>query len=106
MNLLFLILGIVIGFFVAKLDSGKREGKDGSLRSLKIQIKKYTIHFHHWFVSALIILILTLLNFYNYFIYGILTGIIVQGLTYEDFYKLVYKNTSYKYESKEKYINL
>ena len=90
MNLLLLVLGIVIGFFVAKLDSGKKEGKEGSIRALKFKINKYTIHLHHWFIASLIIILLISLNFYNDFIYGILIGLIIQGLTYKDFYKLIY----------------
>jgi len=91
MNLLLLTLGIAIGFFVAKLDSGKKEGKEGSIRALKFKTKKYTIHLHHWFMASLIIILLISLKFYNEFIYGILIGLITQGLTYKDFYKIFYK---------------
>lgn len=83
-------LGMVIGFFAAKLLSGKKEGKQGRLKSLKFNIKEYTIHFHHWFIATLILIILILLNFYNDIIYGILIGLIIQGLTYKDFYKVIY----------------
>ena len=90
MNVYLIVLWIVIGFFVAKLLSGKKEGKQGLLKSLKFDVKKHTIHFHHWFIAILVLIVLILLNFYNDILYGIIIGLIIQGVTYKDFYKLIY----------------
>ena len=90
MNAYIIVLGIIIGFFVANFFSGKKEGEQGRLKSLKFDTKKYTVHIHHWFIAILILIILVIFNFYNDIIYGILIGLIIQGLTYRDFYKIIY----------------
>lgn len=90
MNVYVIVLGIIIGFFVANFFSGKREDKQERLKSLKFDTKKYTVHVHHWFIATSILIILAIFNFYNDIIYGILIGLIIQGLTYRDFYKIIY----------------
>ncbi len=90
MNLYILVFGIVIGFFIAKLLSGKKEDEQGILKSLKFDITTFTVHLHHWFLATLILIILILLDFYNDIIYGILIGLIIQGLSYRDFYNIIY----------------
>ncbi len=94
MNIFIIILGIIIGFLVAKFYSGKKEGDPGLFR-LKFNTKKYTIHLHHWLLATLTLIILFPFNFYNNIIYGFLIGLIIQGLTYKDFYKIIYKQTLY-----------
>jgi len=91
MNIYFIVIGIVIGFLIAKFFSMKKEGIKGRLKSLKINVGKYTVHFHHWFIASLILIILILSGFYNDLIYGFLLGLIIQGLTYRDFYKIIYQ---------------
>ena len=91
MNTYIITLGIVIGYLIAKFFSGKKVGEQGRLKSLKFDVKKYTIHLHHWFIASIIFILLVALKFYNDLIYGILIGLIIQGLTYSDFYKIVYR---------------
>ncbi|MFA5953564.1 MAG: hypothetical protein WC812_03150 [Candidatus Pacearchaeota archaeon] len=88
----YFIIGFVLGFIFAYLLSGKKSGEKGILGSLKFNFKNYKIHIHHWIISLAILIILIAFKYYNYFIYGILIGIFVQGLTYKDFYKIIYKN--------------
>ena len=92
MNIYLLILGLLIGFFVARFDSGKKEGNEGSLKSIQFNVGKYRIHIHHWFIASIILIILIMLDFYNDLIYGLLIGLIIQGLTYRDFYKFIIKS--------------
>jgi uncharacterized membrane protein len=89
MDVLFLILGIIIGFLFWKIFAGKKEG-DKLERSFRFLIGNYWIHIHHW-ISCLALLILCLfLNIYNSFFYGILLGSILQGLTYRDWHVIIY----------------
>jgi len=91
MNVYVVVFGVVIGFFIAKFFSGKKESKQGRIKSLKFDVKRYTVHLHHWFIALIILILLVALEFYNDLIYGILIGLIIQGLTYRDFYKIVYQ---------------
>lgn len=79
---------ILCSFFL----SGQETGAKGKLKSWKFFIKNYTIHLHHWFLFSIILTILWILNLKNSFIFGLLTGAIIEGLTYKDFYKIIYKN--------------
>lgn len=94
MNFWLLSLFVLIGFLSAKFFSGKFEG-DRSRYSLRIEIKNYYLHIHHWLYSLLIIIVLLLIKFYNPIIYGLLIGIIVQGLTYRDWYIVIYSKKKY-----------
>lgn len=85
-------MGVIIGFSVAFFLSGQETGAKGKLKSWKFFIKNYTIHLHHWFLFSIILTILWILNLKNSFIFGLLTGAIIEGLTYKDFYKIIYKN--------------
>ncbi len=85
---------IIPGFFFAKLLSGKGTGQPARFGSLRFRIKTYTIHVHHWFWALGLIGLLRLIQFNYSFVYGLLSGVAAQGLTYTDFYKLIYKNRS------------
>jgi len=75
MNFLILCAGLIFGYLIAAFCSGGREGKQGRFKSLTI----------------IGLAILLSFNFYNNLIYGLLIGAIVQGLTYKDFYRIVYR---------------
>lgn len=91
MNFIILIVGIIIGFLIAKFFAGKKEGEQGRLKSIKFDINKLTIHLHHWLIGLAILALLMSLKFYNDLVYGLVIGIIIQGLTYKDFYKIIYR---------------
>ena len=85
------LLGIMIGFLVSLFFSGKEEGKKGRLPSWKFSFKSYTVHLHHWFLISLLLIGLWFIDVTNPLIFGLLVGSITQGLTYRDFYKIIYK---------------
>ena len=91
MNFLILCTGLVFGYLIAAFCAGKREGEQGRFRSLIFKTKNYIIHLHHWFIAIIGLAILLSFNFYNNLIYGLLIGVIVQGLTYKDFYRIAYR---------------
>lgn len=86
------IVSTILGFLTAKFCAGRSSGKQGRFKSLIFRIRKYKIHIHHWFFSVIILLVLVAADFYQPLIYGILIGIIIQGLTYKNFYKIVYRD--------------
>ncbi|MBT3406833.1 hypothetical protein HN419_06770 [Candidatus Woesearchaeota archaeon] len=90
LQLIPLIIGTIIGFITAKLLSGRKEGEQGILKSLKFKINNKTIHLHHWIISLTILIVLTILNYNNNIIDGLLIGITLQGITYKDFLKIIY----------------
>ena len=65
---------------------------------MRIKVKDYIIHVHHWLYGGF--LIVGLHHFFQshpwphqIVIYGFLVGIVIQGLTYRDFYRIVYKES-------------
>ena len=94
MNFYIIISGIIIGFLIAKFFSGKKEGKQGILKSIKFSINKFNIHLHHWLIGSIILIALLIFKFYNDLVYGLIMGIIIQGLTYKDFNKIIYRKKS------------
>lgn len=84
------VLGIIIGFGIFKLFSGKREGNKIK-RSFRFLVNGYYIHIHHWIWCTILLILLLIINFQNQFIYGFLLGSIIQGLLYKDRFVVIYK---------------
>jgi len=91
MNIILLITGTLLGYLISRLLSGTEEGKQKKFKSLKFAVKNYIIHLHHWFTAAIAISLLLFLNWHNGLIVGLLAGMVIQGITYKDFYRLIYK---------------
>ncbi len=77
------------GYVFQNLFSGEYEGHRVE-RSLHFQVRGYYVHIHHWIYSTLIIIILICLNEVNPIILGVLSGFIIQGLTYRDRFIVAY----------------
>ena len=86
----------MLGYFLVSLIAGKRAQERGRVKSLKLKVKNYVFHIHHWFGSGIILGNLLVMNWYNAVVYGLLIGSIIQGLTYKDFYKIIYRRNSDK----------
>jgi hypothetical protein len=91
MNLYWLVPAIALGYFVAKFFAGKKTGQQGRIRSVILNIGRYKMHLHHWLFSAIILIVLASFRIYHDVVYGLLIGMMIQGWTYGDFYKIVYK---------------
>jgi len=83
-----LIIGIIVGFTLFELFSGRKEGKVG-IFILFLKTKKHAYHIHHWIVSLIILIILLSFSIKIPFLLGFLIGSIIQGWTYKDFYKFL-----------------
>lgn len=67
------------------------------LPSLKVKFGKRTIHIHHWIGYSIILVITITLKldlFSTLYARGYFAGSIIQGLTFPDWKKIVYKETS------------
>ena len=93
----FFISGVA-GFFISRYFSGNDEGKDGKLFSFRWKIGNYTLWLHHWIFSAVGLFILYNLEFYNPIVYGILFGMLIQGLYYKDYYYIFFKTKNYPFK--------
>jgi uncharacterized membrane-anchored protein len=86
-----LLLGGVAGYLVAEYFSGKDEGECGKVKSIRIKVKEYVLHVHHWLCASVALVVLPANLGHRTIIEAFLIGMIIQGLTYADFYKVVYK---------------
>lgn len=95
---LWFYLSSLLGYFLGKFFSGKKEDKPGRIKSLKIELEKHILHFHHWiFILGAIVLTYWMeffkfpLPFYLSFL-GFSSGLIFQEIyQYRDWYKVVKK---------------
>lgn len=87
-----ILLALIAGFLVAKIFSGRKMGEEGVFKSVRFSVGAYTVHLHHWLLSGAV-LVLVVGHVHKIFI-GLLVGILIQGLTYGDFYKVVYRGKS------------
>jgi len=92
MDLITITIGIIFGFILAMLLAGKKLGHKGLISSLiHFTTKKYHVHIHYWILSIIAILALAFLGYYHAIIYGVLLGIMLQGLSYKDFYQVFHR---------------
>ena len=75
--------------------AGKFPG-DRSERSFILKVSNYSIHIHHWIWCSLLLLLITLIKYYNPLLLGLLIGSIIQGLIYKDRFVIIYKSSDYK----------
>lgn len=85
------LLGTIIGFLVAEAVSGRKSGETGLIKSIKFPLRnKKVFHLHHWMWSMTMIIVFLLLGVTNRLFIGLLVGVFIQGITYRDFYKIIY----------------
>lgn len=85
-------IGGIFGYYLCKLLAGKKPGEQGIIKSLIFTFHKWKIHLHHWFLATLFLFFSVYFDFlalFSQFFIGFLTGIIFQGFTYPDWYKIV-----------------
>ena len=89
--------GSLIGYFAAKMCSGREVGKRGRLPSWRFNIRRYRVWLHHWFLSLFGgLVILKYNNMFNAtelaFLLGSCLGISLQGIrNYSDWKRVIFK---------------
>lgn len=91
MRAIILTIFIFAGYLVANFLAGKKEGEEGIIKSIRFRAGEFIIHLHHWLLGIFFLIIFTYFGWYNSVVYGFVIGIILQGFTYKDFYKVIYK---------------
>lgn len=86
-----MIPGIIAGFCVATLLAGRTEGEQGLLKSIRFGVKDYTLHLHHWFMASIALSVLFFVDYQNDAVYGGLLGLVIQGLRYRDYYRILFR---------------
>ncbi len=99
--IVFWVLSAIVGFLCAKYIAGEECGAEAKIVKNRVKIKDRVVHVHHWLYGSFL-----LMGIHHFFIthpwnhqevfYGFLVGIVVQGLTYPDFYRVIYKEESDK----------
>ncbi len=95
----FIVLGILcykawfVTFFVTRFLSGRREGKQGIVRSIIIPWRDYRLHLHHWFLVLIAGGVFVVKGFYIVtpeVFYGCLSAAAFQGIyCYGDWYRMI-----------------
>jgi len=84
------------GFVVTKYLSGRKDGKQGIVRSISIPWRNYRLHLHHWFLFLIGGGICAVQGFYILTpeaFYGFLSGVVFQGIyCYGNWYRIVMKS--------------
>ena len=91
-------MSALAGFSLARFFAGEEAGHEGKFGTLRIKVKDYVIHLHHWLYGGVLIF-----GVHRFFVthpwpheavfYGFLIGVVMQGLTYPDFYRVIYKKS-------------
>jgi len=86
-------VGWLLGLLLTKYTAGKTSGKPGRIKSIVIPFGKYKIHFHHWLISAGIIILSLITNIHflaSAISYGVLSGSVFQGIYfYSDWHRML-----------------
>lgn len=97
----FIFLGIFsyqswfAAFAATKYLSGRRDGKQGIVRSIIIPWRNYELHLHHWLLALVTGGVLALKGFgipTPGLFYGVVSAVVFQGIyCYEDWYRIIEK---------------
>ena len=94
-------LGVIMGYFVARIFSGKEAGPTGKIKSVIFHWGNYRLHLHHWFLGFATVLFALILDYsffdYGKFSYSFLGGLIFQGIfCYCDWKKIIVKKKKHE----------
>jgi hypothetical protein len=90
----FLALGIALGYIGSKLFS-KYLVEKGKVDTIFIDCGKWKLHFHHWIMGALILLIVWFIDYFYLprFLTGVVLGVIAHDIyDFNDWHKILVKN--------------
>lgn len=93
-----LALGLALGYIGSKLFS-KFFIEKGKVDCIYIDCGKWKIHFHHWIMGALLLLIVWFIDYFYLprFFVGVVSGIIAHDIyDFNDWHKVLVKNEAQK----------
>lgn len=89
-----LTLGLVLGYFACRFYYNKFV-KTGKVDLIFIDFGKWKVHFHHWIMGALVLLIVWVIDYFYLpkFFVGVVAGVIAHDIyDFNDWYKVISKN--------------
>ena len=89
--------GIVIGYVLCRIFC-KIFVNNGKIDSIFLDYGKWKIHLHHWIMGIIVLAIVWVIDYFYLptFFAGAICGIIMQDIyDYNDWYKIVLKNTDH-----------
>jgi len=92
-SIISLVLSAIVGYLIAEYIGGAEEGGPAKIKSIRIKVKDYVLHVHHWLYASVALVVMPSDIGHKTVIEAFLVGVIVQGLTYKDFYKVVYRTS-------------
>ncbi|MFO7773732.1 MAG: hypothetical protein R6V59_07350 [Dehalococcoidia bacterium] len=88
---------VFAAFFITKFLSGRRDGKQGIVRSIIIPWRDYRLHLHHWFLVLVASSVFVAKGFYIMtpeVFYGCLSAAVFQGIyCYGDWHQIVTRHS-------------
>lgn len=83
---------VIVGFLLAELIAGRKSmGRNQLIKSLTFNQGINIIHIHHWMWCVGLLIILFIVHYKSSVLNGLLFGAMIQGLTYKDAFKIIYK---------------
>jgi len=94
-----MMIGMVLGYLGTKLYCNFFEIDENSDRRIFVDCGKWKIHFHHWIMGALVLLIVWIVDYFYLprFFTGVVAGVIVHDIyDYNDWHQVIVKNEDYE----------
>ncbi|HQK64055.1 MAG TPA: hypothetical protein PLF16_02805 [Candidatus Staskawiczbacteria bacterium] len=94
-----MMLGVILGYFGAKLYCLALNIDENSDRRIFVDCGKWKIHFHHWILGTLVLLVVWIVDYFYLprFFVGVIGGIIAHDIyDYNDWHQVIVKNEDYE----------
>jgi len=94
-----MMIGVVIGYFGTKLYCNILNIDENSDRRIFIDCGKWKIHFHHWIMGAIVLLIVWIVDYFYLprFFLGVIGGLMAHDIyDYNDWHQVIVKNEDYE----------
>jgi len=93
--------GLIIGYLGAKMYCTVLKIDENSDRRIFIDCGKWKIHFHHWIMGIVVLLIVWIVDYFYLprFFIGVVGGVIAHDIyDYNDWHKVIVPNEEYQTE--------
>lgn len=94
-----MMFGVVLGYLGAKLYCLALNIDENSDRRIFLDCGKWKIHFHHWILGTLVLLVVWIVDYFYLprFFVGVVGGIIAHDIyDYNDWHQVIVKNEDYE----------
>ena len=94
-----MMIGLVLGYFGAKLYCLAFNIDETSDRRIFVDCGKWKIHFHHWILGTLVLLLVWIIDYFYLprFFVGVIGGVIVHDIyDFNDWHQIIVPNEDYE----------